>query len=173
MLASNKRCSGCKDYKHPEHFSKSKNTKDGLHNECRACHSVRAKREYADPAVKNKRAAQQQGYRKAHPEANMLVQIRNRCIRSGITFNLTIEDCKIPKVCPVLGILLVSGQVRVSGMHADNTPSMDRIDPTKGYVKGNVRVISWRANHLKNNATRQELEAIIEYMRSHEECYVL
>jgi len=52
----------------------------------------------------------------------------------------------------------------------DNVPSVDRIDPTKGYIKGNVEVISWRANHLKNNATVEELEAIVNYMKLHGGC---
>lgn len=168
-----KRCSGCKEHKALDCFNKSKNTKDRFHNECRACQSANAKHYYANPDVKQRRTDYERYRRRANPSLTMLNNAKNRAKRCGIPFNLTIEDCFIPKVCPVFGIPLVVGQVRTNGMHADDAPSLDRIDPIKGYVKGNVRVISWRANHLKNNATRQELEAIIEYMRSHEECYVL
>jgi hypothetical protein len=48
-----------------------------------------------------------------------------------------------------------------------NAPSLDKVDPTLGYVKGNVRVISMRANWLKQDATVEQLEQIARYMREH------
>lgn len=51
------------------------------------------------------------------------------------------------------------------GKHTNNTATVDRIDPAKGYTKDNVRIISWRANRLKSNATISELEAILCYMK--------
>ena len=66
-------------------------------------------------------------------------------------FNLELSDIKIPSHCPILGIPLVS--VVGCGMGSikarNNSPSIDRIDNTKGYVKGNVTIISMRANDLK------------------------
>lgn len=44
-------------------------------------------------------------------------------------------------------------------------PSLDRINPDRGYVPGNVQVISFRANTLKNNATREELAKVLAYMK--------
>lgn len=46
-----------------------------------------------------------------------------------------------------------------------NSPSLDKINPIKGYVKGNVRVISQRANWLKNDATYEEMETIFNDFR--------
>ncbi len=70
----------------------------------------------------------------------------------------------VPLVCPVLGVHLNYGE---KGKRASDSPSIDRIDSTRGYVHGNVRIISWRANDLKKNATVEELEAILKDLKSH------
>jgi hypothetical protein len=48
----------------------------------------------------------------------------------------------------------------------NNVPTLDRIDSTKGYIKENIQVISFKANRLKNNATVDELKSILKYMES-------
>jgi hypothetical protein len=67
------------------------------------------------------------------------------------------SDIVIPACCPLLGIPLF----QMRGRAGPNSPSLDRIDPTKGYVPGNVWVISWRANQIKPDATLQELKQIV------------
>lgn len=69
----------------------------------------------------------------------------------------------IPEKCPVLGILF-NGQ---GSKHSrpDGVPTLDRIVPDVGYVKGNVAVISLRANRIKYNATIDELESVVRYVR--------
>ena len=44
----------------------------------------------------------------------------------------------------------------------ENSPSLDRIDPTKGYVKGNVWIISHKANVFKSYATHEELKILTD-----------
>ena len=46
---------------------------------------------------------------------------------------------------------------KATDRNKDFSPSVDRIDPTKGYVRGNVRVISYLANRMKSNATVDQL----------------
>lgn len=46
----------------------------------------------------------------------------------------------------------------------ENSPSIDRLDNTKGYVKGNINIISWRANRIKSDATLDELEKIYRWV---------
>lgn len=91
----------------------------------------------------------------------MLAQSKKRSKRNGIPFNITREDIIIPDVCPILGIPLFVGD----GLAGPNSPSLDRIVPELGYTKGNVVVISYRANTIKSNATPQELEAIAAWLR--------
>lgn len=85
-------------------------------------------------------------------------------IAQGSKFEVDFEDIKFPERCPVLGTPLHYLKRGRSRSDANKTPSFDRIDSTKGYVKGNVAVISLRANTLKNNATVDELKSIIRYM---------
>lgn len=98
------------------------------------------------------------------PVQNWLWALPVRAKRKGLEFNLEREDLIVPEVCPVFHIPLKfykgTGKTR-----QPDSPSVDRIDNTKGYVKGNVRIISNRANVLKSNATLEELEAIVRYMK--------
>ena len=67
-------------------------------------------------------------------------------------------------VCPILGIPLKINKPRTP---RDNSYSLDRIDNSKGYVPGNIQIISVKANNMKSNATLEELEALVAYMRRH------
>lgn len=100
-------------------------------------------------------------YRRRHPKRILLKQARSRAQRGGIPFDLTEADIHIPHRCPVLGIPLkrAEGQQR----QADTSPTLDRVDNTKGYVKGNVIVVSWRANRLKGDADMRELERVASF----------
>jgi hypothetical protein len=95
----------------------------------------------------------------------MLIRSRARAKKLGLEFNLEESDIVIPKICPVLGIPLYFSNTGKKGA-TDNTPTLDRVDNSKGYLKGNVFVISSRANLLKRDAEEWELRAIADYMGS-------
>ena len=97
--------------------------------------------------------------------ARILSRVKSRAKQVGIKFNLDINDIVIPKYCPVLGVKLSHKPGKGRGYHF-NSASLDRIDNTKGYIKGNVRIISAIANLLKNDATVEELEKILADLRS-------
>lgn len=90
----------------------------------------------------------------------ILNEARKRAKIKNVPFDLTEKDIIVPELCPVLNIPLISG----IGKRTDNSPSLDRVVPEKGYIKSNIRIISNRANVLKNNATIEELRAVIKYM---------
>jgi len=76
---------------------------------------------------------------------------------------LSIDDYKslINTHCPLLGIELT--YVNCAGNRTtQNYATLDRIDSTKGYVMGNVQIVSFRANTLKNSATLEELKTIVQ-----------
>ena len=85
----------------------------------------------------------------------MLSRIRRRAKAKGVPFNLTLEDIKLPVLCPVLGIPL--DYEYKNGRLNSNSPSLDRRIPELGYVKGNVEVISMKANTIKAYATPEEI----------------
>lgn len=95
-------------------------------------------------------------------------QIYNRlkasAAKRNIPFELTLMDLhnlSYPITCPILGIPLYFNR----GSADDNSYSIDRIDSTKGYVIDNIEVISLRANKLKNNASKQEIQLLAEYYK--------
>lgn len=102
-----------------------------------------------------KRAGTGEGYR-----ALWLNNIKFRAKKKGLPFDLTLEDLVFPSVCPVLGIPIKER----SGAFSDNSPSIDRTIPKLGYVKGNVAIMSYRANRIKCHASLAELKAIVAYM---------
>jgi hypothetical protein len=90
--------------------------------------------------------------RKRRPEAYLFNVAKQRSRRKGMEFSITVKDLKMPEFCPLLGVKLDSYSDSV-----DLHPSIDRIDSSKGYVKGNVWIISHRANRIKSDATCEEL----------------
>lgn len=86
----------------------------------------------------------------------ILVKARERAKASGMEFTITSADIIIPERCPYLGLELThylgKGQLLTNS-------SIDRIDSSKGYIPGNVRIISRMANNMKSNSTREQREA--------------
>lgn len=89
-----------------------------------------------------------------------------RARAKGLEGTITPADLAWPTRCPVLDLEL-DYTPRGQGRNFNNpaNPSLDRWDLTRGYVPGNVFVISYRANTIKNNATWQELHAVMTYAR--------
>ena len=84
-------------------------------------------------------------------EFDLWAAAKERADKYGIDFNIDVEDIVIPEVCPVLGIPINISLGR--GRRQPDSPSLDKFYPEKGYVKGNIQVISWRANRIKSDGT--------------------
>lgn len=95
-------------------------------------------------------------------EYRMWQQAQYRARDQGLPFTIEVSDIKVPDVCPILGIPLLSTEK--GGTHL-TAPSLDRLSPEKGYTKENTRVISNRANRLKSDHTVETLEATLRYLR--------
>ena len=99
-------------------------------------------------------AAYMRRRRHNQPDMALVARAKDRARARNLPFNITADDVVVPSVCPALGIPLVTGQKR-SAM----SPSLDRIQPGLGYVPGNVRVLSDRANRMKGALGLSELQA--------------
>jgi len=98
-------------------------------------------------------------YNKNNPIRKMVAAAKIRAKKLNIPFDIDIKELTIPKICPVLGIeIKFTGNKRTA-----NSPSLDRIIPEKGYVKGNVVIVSWRANQLKNDASMTEMFLVAKF----------
>lgn len=92
---------------------------------------------------------------------SLVRKARHRAKRAGIEFCITEKDLACNLFCPLLGVEICYSN---NGM-MPNSPSIDRLDPTKGYIPGNVWIISMRANRIKSDATVDELSTIVANLR--------
>lgn len=88
-------------------------------------------------------------FRIKNPLQSLVRVVKQRARIRGFEFNIDASDLEIPAVCPVLRLI-------------NFTPSIDRIDNTKGYIKGNVRIISTKANRLKSDMTLEECKLLLK-----------
>lgn len=129
---------------------------------CRACNAAYMRAYYKDR-------------RQRRPAREVWDRARKRAHRLNLPFDLPRDSVVIPPNCPVLGTPL-----RTGGRRSNQSPSLDRIRPRQGYVAGNVRVVSDRANRLKGaldlaglqaraakarGVRRHEYERLEEYVR--------
>jgi len=105
-------------------------------------------------------ALTKENYRK-NPISYLIRAAKARAKKTGMEFNITKDNLILPEYCPLLGIKL---KVNTDRMAFDSY-SLDRIDSKKGYIKGNVWVISFKANCIKNDGTIEEIELLAKNLR--------
>lgn len=98
-------------------------------------------------------------WRLNNPKKYLLQHAKSRAKLLGLDCNITEEDIVIPEICPVLETPFEYG--------TRSSMSVDRIDPNIGYVKGNVQVISWKANAMKQNASKEELRKFANWINQY------
>lgn len=174
-------CKKCKLEKELSEFNKSKaNMLDGIDWQCKLCRKAYKNKDYIRDAANARRRFRHQNdteFRERRRESNLKFQHENherylwrkakqRAVQLDLEFNIEISDIKIPEYCPLLEIKLFKGK---PGDY-QNSPSVDRIDSSKGYIKGNIAIISTRANTMKSNASLELLEKfsknILQYYNS-------
>lgn len=167
-----KQCNMCQEHKALFEFSKNKSSKDGLQYRCRSCDN----KYQSDRRNKNKEATLQYGReyqskRRQNFEYRLKMLLnasKQRAVLKNREHTLTLDDIKelYPKdgKCPVFGFDL---EFNSAGFR-ETSPSIDRIDSTKGYTRDNVQIISWKANRLKAYATVEDLEILVAFLKQGE-----
>ena len=140
-----KKCSRCGDKKSLDEFYKDKYNKDKLKCYCKNCDN------YINKKIRLK-----------YPLRSLLWNIKSRAKRKGIPFDLNEDEIEFPEVCPVFKKPFAFGLGKLN----DLSPSLDRIDNSKGYIKGNIIIVSWKANRIKNDATIEELRILTNFYES-------
>ncbi len=153
-------CFRCKKEKNKENFTLDNQKKDGLRTYCKECQqniSLQYKEKNRDLLSLKQRIF----YKKIKQEKLLLKSSKNNARSKNLINELSLEDIVIPEYCPVLNIPLFKGEK----IYSDNSPSIDRVDNSKGYLKDNIIIVSRRANCIKNNATVEELEKIVNFYK--------
>lgn len=93
----------------------------------------------------------------------MLKQVKARAKAKGLAFDIQIEDlADLPENCPVFGFPLDYNRDKAGY----NSPTIDRINNDQGYVKGNIIVVSRKANTMKSDGTVEDMLSLYNFYRN-------
>ena len=159
-------CTKCYINKELDDFHNMKVNKDGKSHWCKTCkkeydkiyrqsdkiQSLYKSKYYRDTKKEYQRYRFETDFRR-----QLLIQAKARAKKNNLSFDIEIEDIIVPEICPILEIKLERKPYGERGSFRPNSPSLDKIIPELGYIKGNIIVISMKANIMKCNATQEEL----------------
>lgn len=96
--------------------------------------------------------------------SKIMYSVKKRAETKGLPFDLDHKYlCAIaPNKCPIFRTDLTWGYG--GGNVTNNSPSLDRIIPELGYVKGNVAWVSLKANMIKSSADEKDLYAVADWL---------
>lgn len=157
-----KTCSKCGETKPVTEFHRWGNKLQGY---CKVCTALTSMKWVA--ANRERRAASSSKWAAENPiktwAISAIASAARRASIKGLAFAIT-KDWLLthrPTHCPVLGMEL---DFSVGDGRQENSPSVDRIRPARGYVQGNVVVMSHRANTIKSYGTATEHRLIADWM---------
>ena len=147
-MTEGKICKDCKVFKPPEDYYKNRR---GLHSVCKPCYIKR-------------NSGYQAKYRANNRFAIRVRSCKARAREKNLPFDLTTEYLESiwTDTCPAFGTPLDINIKKGEEGHAQ----LDRITPELGYVKGNVVWLSERANRIKDDATIEDLERLVAWLKS-------
>lgn len=152
-----KQCKKCGVINDLSCFHRNKNSKDGHHSLCKSCATGVSNKWVKDNL---KKVVENKKIRRLDTRKSLLESAQSRAKSRGVPIDITFEDIVVPDYCPILGIKMVKS----TGKSKPNSPTLDRVIPELGYTKGNIQVISRKANMMKSDATYEELSKFAEWV---------
>lgn len=141
-----------------EFFYKTSGFRLGYNTICKLCHAENNRKRWHDPKNKVPREANYEQWKIDNIQRIILNKKRSHAKEYNFDFNLELNDIIIPKYCPVFGIELKV----VFNTRADESISVDRINSNLGYIKGNIIIVSWKANRLKGEADINQMKLVYD-----------
>lgn len=175
-----KTCSKCKKEKLITEFSTNKITKDGYYAWCKECRTE-YNRDYIKKKpkkyiLKDRKYISKDGkydseyFRNAYIKNTLRILVNARiCFARKKNLPYDSQEDLINYLKPIFDkrkCEICDRDLESSiGYHAYCSPSIDRIVPRFGYVVGNVAILCWECNKIKNNATPEKLFEIAEWCK--------
>jgi len=167
-----KKCNTCEQELPLVEYSKNSANKDRLQSNCKKCdNEYQRKRrvENKEYSLDYQRKYQANRRKDFNYRLQMLLNAsKQRASLKNREHTITLDDIKdlypVDGKCPVFGFDL---EFNSQGFR-ETSPSIDRIDSTKGYTRDNIQIISWKANRLKAYATVEDLELLVAFLKQGE-----
>lgn len=134
------------------------------HGGCVACAKARALTWNQGPGLEAHRKHINKNNRKVRlktPEYARWHDAKSRSAKAGLPFNIEISDCIAPPLCPICAREFVRSN-DTQNRTRKASPSLDKVDPTLGYVKGNVLVVCLECNKRKQDNSPDGLRKLAD-----------
>jgi hypothetical protein len=182
------KCKKCGLEKQLKEFIKNKNCKNGYAGTCKKCsnnYSKKWKKEHSKELSEKRRKvyAETEGLevKKRMEKRKELYPLRCRAtvLRQGMAERSKRKNIEFDKEFFTVNYLMerlsknpnceccekkLDIEFKQDKKFNDNSPSMDRVDPNKGYTKENTAILCWKCNKHKQDATSQELRIIADFI---------
>lgn len=149
-------CRHCQRELPIDQFHRNKLGANGRRSKCKRC-STTETREWRRRLPMESRRAKRLRHQQINPKSYFWSHAKRLAKNAGVPFDLAKDDIELPTHCPLLEIELV---YFATGEKVDGSASVDRIFADRGYVAGNVRIISDLANRMKNSATAEQIKRL-------------